>query len=218
MFFFGGDFIKAAIFDLDGTLVDSMSRFTNGLLTILNQNGIEYDLNDMINTITPLGYVGSAKYFRTLGLKESVEELCGIMTDNLVKEYSENIYLKPFVQEYLQKLHAEGVRLFVLTASPHAVTDPCLKHNGVFHLFEKVWSVEDFGLTKDDLPLFELVAQEIGLKQTEMAFFDDNRTAVKNAKKSGYFTVAVKDNQAEEDLQFIKSTADKYIETFGEML
>ena len=162
--------MKAAVFDLDGTLVNSMSRFTAGLLDILDKNGIEYNLDEMINIITPLGYVGSAKYFRTLGIKQSVEELCEIMTNNLVKEYSENIYLKPFVREYLEKLRNAGVRLFVLTASPHAVTDPCLKHNGVFDLFEQVWSVEDFSLTKEDLPLFRIVADKIDLEPTEIAF------------------------------------------------
>lgn len=210
--------IKAAIFDLDGTLVDSMSRFTAGLFSILDDNGIEYDPKEMINIITPLGYIGSAKYFIELGAEGTVEELCDKMANSLVEEYSTNIYLKPFVKEYLGKLNADGVRLFVLTASPHTVTDPCLKHNGVFHLFEKVWSVEDFNMTKDDLALFSVVADEIGLDPDEMYFLDDNRTAVKNAKAAGYFTVGVKDNQIPEDLDFIKSTADKFIENFGEML
>lgn len=209
---------KAAIFDLDGTLVDSMSRFTAGLLDILDDNGIEYDLDEMINIITPLGYVGSAKYFISLGAKGTVDELCDRMAKSLVTEYSQNIYLKPSVKGYLEKLQNEGTRLFVLTASPHAVTDPCLKHNGVYDMFEQVWSVEDFSLTKDDLSLFQIVADKIGLATEKIAFFDDNRTAVKNAKKSGYFTVGVKDNQIKEDLKFIKNTADKFIETFGEML
>ena len=210
--------IKAAVFDLDATLVDSMSRFTAGLLDILDDNGIEYDLNEMINTITPLGYVGSAEYFISLGAKGTVEELCERMAQSLVREYSENIYLKPFVREYLEKLKAEGVHLFVLTASPHTVTDPCLKHNGVFDMFERVWSVEDFALTKSDISLFHKTAEKIGLATNEIYFFDDNRTAVQNAKKTGYYTVGVRDNQIPEDLEFIKKTADKYIENFGEML
>lgn len=210
--------LKAAIFDLDGTLVDSMSRFTAGLLDILDDNGIEYNLNEMINTITPLGYTDSAKYFISLGAKGTVEELYERMSKSVVREYSENIYLKSFVREYLERLKREGVRLFVLTASPHTVTDPCLKHNGVFDMFEKVWSVEDFALTKSDISLFYKVAEQIGLNPQEIYFFDDNRTAVENSKKAGYFTVGVLDNQTDKDLDFIKLTADKFIKTFGEML
>lgn len=210
--------IKAAIFDLDGTLVDSMSRFSAGLLDILDESGIEYDLDEMINTITPLGYVGSAKYFIELGVKGTVEELCDRMAKSLVDEYSNNIYLKPFVREHLEQLHKKGIRLFVLTASPHTVTDPCLKHNGVYDMFEKVWSVEDFGLTKSDKPLYGKVAEEIGLNPREIVFYDDNRTAVHYSSLAGYVSIGVKDNQIEEDIEFIKTKAYKYIESFEEML
>jgi len=209
---------KAAIFDLDGTLVDSMSRFSAGLLSILDERGIEYDFDEMVSILTPLGYPGSARYFISLGVEGTVEEICEKMADNLIAEYSNNIYAKPFVKEYLEKLKAEGIRLFVLTASPHAVTDPCLKHNGIYDLFETVWSVEDFSLTKNDLSLFEAVAAHIGVSSEEILYFDDNHTAVKNAKLSGYYSVGVRDIQSAEEIDFIKTTADKFIENFGEML
>jgi len=209
---------KAAIFDLDGTLVDSMSRFSAGLLSILDERGIEYDFDEMVSILTPLGYPGSARYFISLGVEGTVEEICEKMADNLIAEYSNNIYTKPFVKEYLEKLKAEGIRLFVLTASPHAVTDPCLKHNGIYDLFETVWSVEDFSLTKNDLSLFEAVAAHIGVSSEEILYFDDNHTAVKNAKLSGYYSVGVRDIQSAEEIDFIKTTADKFIENFGEML
>lgn len=209
---------KAALFDLDGTLVNSMSRFSAGIFTILDENGIEYETEEIINITTPLGYIKSAEYFISLGVKGTVEEIVKKMGENLVYEYSNNIYLKPYVKEYLTKLKDEGYSLYVLTASPHLVTDPCLKHNGVFDMFTKVWSVDDFGMSKSDIEIFYKTAQEMNCKPEEALFFDDNVTAVINSVKAGYTAIGVKDNQLPEDIDTIKKIASRYIESFEELL
>ena len=209
---------KIAMFDLDGTLVNSMSRFSAGILTILDENGITYDTDEMISITTPLGYKGTAEYFISIGVKGTVEELIKQMSDNLINEYTNNIYLKPFVKEYLLKLKSEGYSLYVLTASPHIVTDPCLKHNGVFDLFTEVWSIEDFGIPKTDIKLFYEVADKLDCKAEEILFFDDNDTAVVNSVKAGYKTIGVRDTQTEKQIDLIKKTASRFIESFEEML
>ena len=150
------------IFDLDGTLVDSMPYFTRGLLGLLDEAGIPYG-EEMAGIITPLGYTKSAIYFRErLGLTDSVETLVKRMQDRLVKDYANNIRLKPGVYRYLHRLHEAGERLFVLTASPHCATDVCLQSNGVLDWFAQVWSVEDFSLDKPDTRLLFEVARQIG--------------------------------------------------------
>ena len=209
---------KVALFDLDGTLVDSMSRFTVGILTILDENGIKYDRDEMINIITPLGYIKTAEYFVSLGAKGTADEIEKKMGENLVYEYSNNIKLKPFVKEYLTMLKSDGYSLYVLTASPHIVTDPCLKNNGVFDMFTKVWSVEDFGMSKNDIEIFFKVAEEMDCKPEDVLFFDDNVTAVINSVNAGYKTISIKDIQTPKDIETIKNTAFKYIESFEEML
>ena len=132
------------VFDLDGTLVDSMPYFTKGILSIPDEEGIAYG-DDLIKILTPLGYTKSAEYYvNVMGIRDSVEHIVERIREKLVFEYSNNILLKEGVGDYLRRLHAAGARLFVLTASPHLVTDVCLQRNGVYELFEQVWSVEDF--------------------------------------------------------------------------
>ena len=82
------------VFDLDGSLVDSMSYFAAGLLKILDEAGIPYD-EGIVETITPLGYVASAELFRSMGVEATVEEMVAQMKENLVYEYYNNIKLKP---------------------------------------------------------------------------------------------------------------------------
>ena len=210
---------KICIFDLDGTLVDSMAYFAKGILSIADDAGIGYD-SSLLKILTPLGYTKSAEYYvNVLGVNETVDSLVKKIGERLVYQYSNNIFLKPFVREYLEKLSAEGARLFVLTASPHLVTDVCLEHNGVFGLFERVWSVEDFGLSKSSPELFHKVAGVIGCNECEIHYFDDSLIALENAKKAGYVTYGVYDGQSEEEMTRMKNTlSDILVMSFDELL
>ena len=205
------------VFDLDGTLVDSMSYFASGLLKILDDEGIGYD-EGIVEIITPLGYAKSAELFISMGASGTVDELVEQMKKNLVYEYSNNIKLKPYVGEFLHKLKAENSRLFVLTASPHIVTDVCLKNNGVYDLFEEVWSVDDFGMSKSELELFEAVAQKIGCEPRAVNYFEDNLTAVTNAVMSEYRVFGVLDKQQPEDIEQIKELSDTFVYSYKDLL
>ncbi|MBQ9116246.1 MAG: HAD family hydrolase [Clostridia bacterium] len=206
------------VFDLDGTLVDSMPYFSKGILSIADDAGIEYG-PELIKILTPLGYVGGARYYvRELGVKDTEENIVKRIGERLIYEYSNNVYLKPGVGDYLRRLRDEGARLFVLTASPHLVTDVCLQRNGVFRLFEKVWSVEDFGLTKSDTRLFYRVAETIGCENGDIHYFDDSLIALHNAKASGYITYGVYDAQTPDEVEAMKREYDFYVGSFEELL
>lgn len=208
---------QICVFDLDGTLVDSMNYFGNAMLSVLDDAGIKYG-DDLVNYVTPLGYEKTAEYYIELGVKKSVDEIVSIMKERLVYEYTNNIKLKKGVQKFLEKKHKEGARLFVLTASPHIVTDVCLKNNGVYELFEKIWSVDDFGMPKTNIGLFSEVAKTIGCECAQINYFEDNLTAVKNALKAGYKVYGVKDKQSESDINEIKNISSVFVNTFEELV
>lgn len=210
---------KIYIFDLDGTLVDSMPHFAKGILSIADDAGLTYD-DTLLKILTPLGYTKSAEYYvNVLGVKDTVESLVKKIGERLYYQYSNNIVTKPGVKEYLRRLHSEGARLFVLTASPHLVTDVCLQRNGVFDLFEKVWSVEDFGLSKSSPELFYRVAEVIGCRESEVNYFDDSLIALENAKKSGYITYGVYDAQSDAELVRMRDElSDVLVMSFDELI
>ena len=202
------------VFDLDGTLVDSMPYFTKGMLSIPDEEGISYG-DDLIKILTPLGYTKSAEYYvREMGIRDSVEHIVERITEKLVYEYSNNIRLKAGVGDYLRRLHAEGARLFVLTASPHAVTDVCLQRNGVYDLFERVWSVEDFALSKSDTRIFFEVARRVGCETGEVHYFDDSLIALENAGKAGYDTYGVVDAHTDEEIVRMNTLARHFVPSF----
>ena len=81
------------LFDFDGTLVDSMPSYVSVMLRILDENGIIYG-DDIVKIITPLGYKGTAAYFKKLGIALSEEEMICLMNKYAYNEYAYNILAK----------------------------------------------------------------------------------------------------------------------------
>ena len=205
------------IFDFDGTLVDSMPSFISAMLRILDENGIKYE-DDIIKIITPLGYDGTAQYFKELGISLSKEELLKLMNEYAYNEYAYKIQAKPNVVSVLEKLKNSGADLNVLTASPHRVLDVCLKRIGIYDLFTNVWSCDDFLTTKADPSIYVKAAEKLGQPVEDVLFLDDNYNADKTAKIAGMKVCGVYDTSSEEYINDIKSVSDYYIYDFLELL
>ena len=190
------------------------------MLSIADEAGLTYDDN-LIKILTPLGYTKSAEYYvGELGVQDTVANIVKRIEKKLVYEYSNNIYLKPGVWEYLKKLHDEGTQIYVLTASPHSVTEACLKHNdlhGKFRWFEQIWSVEDFKMSKSSPDIFYEVAKTIGCEPREIHYFDDSLIALKNARAAGYITYGVYDAQTPDEVETMKALSDTVVMSFEEM-
>ena len=140
------------------------------------------------------------------------------MRKNMVYEYSNTIGEKPNVISTLRALKARGDSLNVLTASPHATLDPCLKRLGIFDLFDNVWSCDDFNTTKADPKIYKMAAEKISKRVDEIIFLDDNFNADKTAKLSGIKVCGVFDSSSEDYVTEIKRVADYYIYDFTELL
>ena len=209
---------KHYLFDFDGTLVDSMPDYCAAMLRILDENNIRYE-NDIIKIITPLGYLGTAKYYiQQLGIGMTEDKLIETMNQYAYNEYAHNIQAKPNVIETLKKLKEQGADLYVLTASPHSVLDVCLKRLGMFDLFSAIWSCDDFGTTKADPQIYKMAAERIGKPIEEILFLDDNYNADATAKQAGMKVCGVYDASSEEYTAQIKDITDYYIHDFSELL
>lgn len=205
------------LFDFDGTLVDSMYAYSATMLRVLDENEVDYP-EDIIKIITPLGYSGAADYFLSLGIKLTKEQMLGKFNEYSSYYYFNEIVTKPDVKETLVELKARGHSLNVLTASPHTVLDPCLERNGVYHLFDNVWSCDDFNTTKSDPEIYRMAASRLNTTVDKVIFLDDNYNADLTAKKAGMQVIGVYDSSSDEFVDEIKSVTDGYIYNFRELL
>lgn len=204
------------LFDFDGTLVDSMPTYVSAMLRILDENNIHYE-QDIVKIITPLGLLGTADYFISLGLDLPKDSILELMRKYMLEEYLYSIPAKENVAEVLKALKGRGCSLNVLTASPHVTLDGCLKRLGLFDLFDNVWSCDDFATTKADPEIYIKAAKRLGKPVDEVLFLDDNLNADKTAKQAGMKVCGVYDPSSDEYTEQIKAVCDYYIYNFSEI-
>ena len=204
------------IFDFDGTLVDSMPVFSAMMAEMFRENDLPIAA-DFVTIITPLGYIGTAKYAIDLGCKLSVEEFCALATAKMEPQYHNTIPAKAFVADKLHQLKKQGHSLNVLTASPHAVLDKCLERLELYKLFDNVWSCEDFATTKADPQIYVRAAKKLGKRVEECMFVDDNVGAVSTAKQAGMIAVGIYDDSSRNLVAEMTAASDIYIYDFSEL-
>ena len=209
---------KVIIFDLDGTLVDSMPVGVGIVLGFLDEKGIPYP-SDIVTILTPLGYKGSAKYIAEhLSEEFADEKIYEYFKEKTLRAYGETIPLKPHVKETLEELCRRGHRLSVLTASPAMLTELCLKRLGVYDLFDFVWSMDEFGMTKADPEIYKEAARRLGVEVGDCIMADDNLNVLKTAKQAGMYAFGVYDDSSKEVENEMKAVADKYVYDLSELL
>ena len=205
------------IFDFDGTLVDSMPTWAGVHIDMLKRFNIDVP-KDFVKTITPLGNRRASLYTISLGAALPYEEYAETISKILFYEYTERILAKSKVLQTLTELKRRGHTLHVLTASPHKYVDPCLVRNGIFDIFENIWSIDDFGYTKGEVVIYEKAAERIGAPIDTCVMVDDNLTAIETAALSGMKTVGIYDDTSSSLTEEMKNASDLYIYEFEEIL
>ncbi len=208
---------KVYIFDLDGTLVDSMPIAVRIVLSLLDEQGISYS-PAIIKTLIPLGYQGIAEYYANeLGVQRTAKEIFAWFMQKLSASYDGEIRLKPTAKGTLFEMKKKGIRLCVLTGSPHRFVEPCLRREGVFDLFERVWSTEDFRLSKGDGRIYEQAALLLGVQTSDLVLVDDGIHALKAAREVGVTAIGAYDRYSatKEELD---EAAERWVYELAELL
>lgn len=209
--------MKTLIFDFDGVLMDSMPYWGGSMVQFLQNNAVPYPA-DIIRQITPLGNSGAVTYFREkLGLEKDPATALAEIQAILYPNYRDIVPLKEGVADFLRAAKAAGCSLNVLTASPHVNVDPCLQRNGIFDLFDNIWSCEDFGTTKSDPGIYVAAAARLGVDVEDCVFFDDNIIAARTALEAGMPTIGVYDASGEDFIHEMQTTLPRYIRSFTEL-
>ena len=155
--------IKSYIFDLDGTLLDSMNIWEQIDIAFLSKRGIDVP-PDYINEICSRSFPEAAKYtIERFNLPDSVDDLLYEWDDMAVHAYGSTVQLKPNALKYLVSLKNCGAKLAIATSLPAVLYKPVLKNHGIMDLFDVVCSTDEvnYGKTKPDV--FLLTAKKLGV-------------------------------------------------------
>ena len=205
-----------AIFDMDGTLIDSMVFWKNLATEYLTSKGIREIPPDIVEQVKTMTMSESAALFQTaFGLTGDIESEMNAMMDD---HYRKDIPLKSGVREYLQELRDRGIRMCVASATAEYLMDACLTRLGVRDYFEFLLSCETVGAGKRSPIVYHTSAQRLNVMPQEIAVYEDALYAIQTAKKAGYYVVGIYDDSAADSWQAIEEMADEIIINWEEAL
>lgn len=210
----------AAVFDLDGTLIDSMQIWREVDEEFFARRGMPVPASYQ-EEIAHLGFTESARYtVRRYLPRESVPAVLEEWRAQVAEKYAAadaEKYFKPGALGYVRALHAAGVKLGVATASAPELFLPVLGAGGIAELFSAFATVDEAGAHKGCPDVFLLTAEKLGVPPSECVAFEDNLTALRAAKSAGMFAVGVFDEASRALEPQIRREADLYILNFSEM-
>lgn len=210
---------SAALFDLDGTLLDSNRVWHDVDARFFAARGLACDHAEYARAIQGMSFSEAAAYtVRRYGLNTSVEAVMDEWMRMTREAYAHSVALKSGARDYLRLLKRAGVKLAVATANRRELFMPALERGGVAELFDAICTSADAGDTgKADGALFRHAAGELGVACEDCAVFEDVLHGVMGAKRAGMKAYAVRDAAAEHHRAQIDALADGVIDDFAQM-
>ena len=211
------DDIRGAIFDLDGTLLDSMGMWQQIDVDFLAKRGIPLP-PDYQAAITPLGAKDAALYtIRRFGFDETPEELIEEWTEMAFCHYRDDIPLKPFALSYVKQLYEAGVSMAIATSSERGMVEAACKRTGLSEYIPHIVTVADVGIGKEFPDIYLTCAGKMGTAPSECAVYEDIIEGIRTAQKAGFFTVGVYE-QDYHHLNLVEQESDLFIRSFEALI
>ena len=205
--------IKGAIFDFDGTLVDSMfiwDTFGEDYLRTLGKEPNE-NLTETFKTFT---LEQAAEYYRkNYGVTLSVGEIVDGVNEMVAKLYRTKVALKNGVLEFLRDLRSKGVKMCVATVTDRPIVEDVLKKLGIRDFFTEIFTCAEVGHNKETPHIYRVALEVLGTQKDETIVFEDALHALMTAKKDG-FTVAAVYDKYETGQNEMRAAADYYISDY----
>lgn len=204
--------MKGAIFDADGTIIDSMGMWRSLGRRYLGSLGIDAD-EGLDSALYIMSLEQGCDYIREHYLhdKTAGEIREGII--NIIRDfYFYEVELKPGVRDFLEDLRRRNIPSVIATLGDRELLEAALARNDIAGYFEAIFTCSELGTDKHDAKIFMACAEYLGLEAHEAAVFEDSLYALRTAHEAGFITVGVRDSSNLHDTKSIKAISDYYIE------
>ena len=208
----------AALFDMDGTLIDSMGVWARVDEAFFARRNMALPA-DYARSISGLSFRQTAEYTKSrFSLPDSVDEIMDEWNRTCESAYRYEVPLKPGAKDYLFHLKNKGVKLAVATALPERLYRPVLVRTGVYSLFDAFASTDETGKSKRDGEIYRLAAKRLGIPCECCAVFEDILDGLLGAREAGMKAYCVRDDSAKKDEARAREICDCYVESFTDFL
>lgn len=210
--------MKGAIFDVDGTLLDSMSAWFETTEQFFEENNITAGA-DAIDEFKEMRLDDSLpKIKKDYNLDTPIEDIFKWFLETVEHKYEHTIPIKNNADKYLKKLHDEGVKIALATSGFEPFCRAAFTRLGIWQYVDACAFSSEVGVDKSNPDVYRLAAERLGLKSEDCVVFEDIVLGIKGAKKGGFKTCAVFDDSNARQTEELKELADMYISDFKELL
>ncbi|MEG2406881.1 MAG: HAD family phosphatase [Clostridiales bacterium] len=210
--------MKAAIFDLDGTLLDSMGMWRNVLPNYLKSLNITNgkEINELVEK---LSFVQAATYVsEKFDLGKTADEIYNEIEESIVYQYKNVIERKPYVLEYLEGLKNSGVHMCLATLTDGYMAELVTERLGIREYLDFILTVGEVGVGKHKPTIYLTCAEKFGFAVADCVVFEDAPYAIETAKKAGFQCYGICDKWQSYPKGFTDKYCDKFITNFEELL
>lgn len=208
--------IRGAVFDIDGTLLDSMPIWREVGNRYLKQNGIP-EQEGLSDILFPMSLEEGAEYLRSHYLPEKNAETIKNEVLGIVESfYRDEVPLKKGVREFLHKLQEHGVRMILATTGDENLAMAALQRLGVSEYFEDILTCTGLHTTKRESMIYMKAMELLQCAPSETCVFEDVLHALLSAKNSGARVAAVADAESQNVWDEICGMVDYAMEDFSD--
>lgn len=210
--------VKAVIFDLDGTIADSMKVWTNIDIKFFETRNMEFP-DDLQKSIEGMSFTETAAYFiERFQLPETVEELKAVWSAQAIDEYRDNVQVKPGVIDFLNHLRKCSIKTGIATSNSRALADAFLEANELTQYIDCIVTSCEVCAGKPAPDVYLRAAELLDVSPLNCLVFEDIPMGILAGKNAGMKVCAVEDRYSLGMINDKKQLADYYIQDFYEVM
>ena len=209
--------MKAAIFDMDGTLLDSMSEWRKLNCSFVREQGIELTPEQENDLLSMSGMMVVEYVKQRFGIETPFSALLERSSRLMEAPYRRGLPPKDGAQDYLARLRARGVKTVICTATPSRLMMIALNKANLIANLDYIYSTDMLGGSKADPAFYDGLCALIGEKKEDCVMFEDALYAMKGARGAGLGVVGITDDTNLRDREAICEVCDVVIDSFDEL-
>ena len=210
--------IEAIIFDVDGTLIDSMWIWENIDELFLEKYHLEKP-EGFHEGMEGMSYSETAQYFLDLfpSLPHTREELEQEWYDMAYEIYTTQMELKKGAYDFIKTMHENGIKLGIATSNNRELAEGTLKNNKVLEYMSSIWTSCEAGAGKPNPAVYLNVAKDLGINPEKCLVFEDVSNGILAGKNAGMKVCAVDDRFSRNQEEKKRQLADYYIQNYDDI-